>query len=139
MDDGVFCLHRDLTPGNIIRAGGRDYWIDLGEVTYGDPDIDFGNMMFICNHVPEKLIDKLYHISIEQFREFVGIFGREYFGERWGTSELNEKLHNILLLKAGSTILKRPKSRILYSPLIKGQMFRYKILRAIMNFLIREM
>lgn len=136
MDDGAFCIHGDLTPGNIIRAEGKDYWIDLGDVMYGDPDIDFGNMMFICNHVPVKLIDYLYHISLEQFREFVGIYAREYFGDRWGTKELDEKLHKVLLLKAGSAVLKRPKSGILYRPLISGDIRKYKILTGIMNRLI---
>ena len=136
MDDGIFCIHGDLTPGNIIRAEGKDYWIDLGDVMYGDPDIDFGNMMFICNHVPVKLIDYLYHISLEQFREFVGIYAREYFGDRWGTQELEDKLHKVLLLKVGSAVLKRPRSGILYRPLIRGDIRKYKILTGIMNRLI---
>lgn len=136
MDDAVYCIHGDLTPGNIIRAGGKDYWIDLGDVMYGDPDIDFGNMMFICDHVPVKLIDYLYHISLEQFREFVGIYAREYFGDRWGTKELDEKLHKVLLLKAGSAVLKRPRSGILYRPLIRGDIRKYKVLASIMNRLI---
>lgn len=136
MDDGVFCIHGDLTPGNIIRADGKDYWIDLGDVSYGDPDIDFGNMIFLCNHVPVKLIDYLYHISLEQFREFVRIYAQEYFGERWGTKELEEKLHKVLLLKAGSSVLKRPRSGILYRPLIRGDMHRYRILKAIINVFI---
>ena len=137
MDDAVYCIHGDLTPGNIIRAGGKDYWIDLGDVMYGDPDIDFGNMMFLCDHVPVKLIDYLYHISLEQFREFVEIYGKEYFGDRWGTRELEDKLHKVLLLKAGSAVLKRPKSGILYRPLIRGDLRRYGIMKAIMNVFIR--
>lgn len=136
MENAVTCIHGDLTPGNIIRAGEKDYWIDLGEVTYGDPDIDFGNMMFICNYVPVKLVDYLYHISREQFRKFVETYAQEYFGERWGTKELNEKLHYVLLLKAGSSVLKRPASAILYKPLISGHMRRYRILNAIMNVLV---
>lgn len=138
MDDEAFCIHGDLTPGNIIRAGGKDYWIDLGEVTWGDPDIDFGNMMFVSNHIPVKLVEYLYHVSREQFREFVGIYAREYFGERWGTPELEAKLHDVLLIKAGNSILKRPASGILYRPLINGHHFRYSIIRGLMNLLVRK-
>lgn len=138
MDDEDFCLHGDLTPGNIIRAGGKDYWIDLGEVTYGDPDIDFGYMMFISDHIPKKLVPYLYHISRKQFREFTRIFGQEYYGDRWGTPELNAKLHNVLLIKAGNSILKRPKAALIYRPLIGGRKLRYTLLRALMNLLVRE-
>lgn len=138
MDDDVCCIHGDLTPGNIIRVDGKDFWIDLGDVTYGDPDIDFGNMMFICNHVPVKLIDYLYHISLGQFREFVSIYAQEYFGERWGTKELDEKLHKVLLLKAGLSVLKRPRAGILYRPFIRGDIRRYKIITSIVNRFITK-
>ena len=138
MDDAVFCIHGDLTPGNIIRASNKDYWIDLGDVTYGDPDIDFGNMLFVSYHIPPRLIGYLYHISRKQFREFTEIYAQEYFGERWGTPELDEKLHNVLLLKVGLSVLKHPASGFFYRPFIKGQMFRYKIRRAIMNAVVRK-
>lgn len=139
MSDEAFCIHGDLTPGNIIRAEGKDYWIDLGEVTYGDPDIDFGNMMFVSHHIPNKLVGFLYHISRKQFRKFVEIYGQEYYGDRWGTPELEAKLHNVLLVKAGKSVLKRPASGFIYRPLIVGRTFRYKIRKGIMNLLVRKM
>lgn len=138
MNSDVFCIHGDLTPGNIIRAEGKNYWIDLGDVTYGDPDIDFGNMLFVSYHIPPKLVKYLYHITRKQFRRFMEICGQEYFGERWGTPELDEKLHNVLLLKVGLSVLKHPASGFFYRPFIKGQMFRYKIRRAIMNAVVKK-
>lgn len=138
MDDEAFFIHGDLTPGNIIRADGKDYWIDLGDVTYGDPDIDFGNLMFVSDHVPAKLVKYLYHISRKQFREFASIVWQEYYGERWGTPELEKKLHNVLLLKAGNSILKRPTAGLLYRPLINGRKVSYAILKSIMNLLVRK-
>lgn len=138
MDDKAYCIHGDLTPGNIIRAGGKDYWIDLGEVTYGDPDIDFGNMMFVSYHIPSKLVEYLYHISRAQFREFVRIYAQEYFGERWGTPELEKKLHAVLLLKAGNSILKRPRSAVLYRSLINGHKLRYSMIKGVTDMLVRK-
>lgn len=138
MDNADFCIHGDLTPGNIIRADGKDFWIDLGEVTYGDPDIDLGNLMFVSDHIPKKLVDFLYHISREQVRKFFEIYGKEYFGERWRTPELDAKMHDILLIKAGSSILKRPKSGIIYRPLINGHMFRYSLKKSILDLLVRK-
>ena len=136
MDDSAFCLHGDLTPGNIIRAEGKDYWIDLGDVMYGDPDIDYCNMMFASNHIPPRLIPYFYHISIEQYRLFSEIYAQEYYGERWGTQELNEKLHNVLLLKMGLTIFKVPLTVFFYRPFINGQERRYRIRRSIMDAIV---
>lgn len=138
MNDEGFCIHGDLTPGNIIRADGKDYWIDLGEVSYGDPDIDIGFMMFISRHIPKNLVKKLYHITSSQFRKFTEVFSKEYFGERWGTPELDARLHNILLIKAGNSILKRPKAALIYSPLISGNRFKYSVRLALMNLLVRK-
>lgn len=139
MRDEAFCIHGDLTPGNIIRAGGKDYWIDLGDVTYGDPDIDMGYLMFVADHIPTKLVDFLYHISRKQFQQFAEIYGREYYGSLWRTPELEAKLHDVLLIKAGNSILKRPASGIIYRPLINGHTLSYSIRRSLMSLFVRKL
>lgn len=138
MDDKDYCVHGDLTPGNIIRADGKNFWIDLGDVTYGDPDIDFGNMMFVSNHVPPKLIEYLYHVSRDQFREFVDAYAHEYFGERWGSQALQEKLQKVLLVKVGLSVLKHPAAGIIYRPFIKGHKHRYALMRKLMDLFVRK-
>ena len=138
MDDMCYCIHGDLTPSNIIRADEKNYWIDLGDVTYGDPDIDFGNMMFVSDHVPPKLIEYFYHITRDQFREFVNIYAHEYFGERWNSQDLQEKLQKVLLIKIGLTVLKQPAAGLIYRPFIKGHKLRYAFMRKLMNLFIRK-
>lgn len=138
MSDEAFCIHGDLTPGNIIRAGGKDYWIDLGDVTFGDPDIDMGYLMFVADHIPTKLVDFLYHISRKQFQEFAEIYGQEYYGSRWRSPELEAKLHDVLLIKAGNSILKRPASGIIYRPLINGHTLSYSIRRSLLSLFVRK-
>ncbi len=42
------CVHGDFQPGNVILAGGKPYWIDLGRFAWGDPMFDFGHLYLSC-------------------------------------------------------------------------------------------
>ena len=48
-------------------------------------------------------------------------------------------LHNVLLIKAGNSILKRPASGIIYRPLIKGHTLSYSIRRSLMSLFVRKL
>lgn len=138
IDDGCFCIHGDMNPGNIIKAEGKNYWIDLGDVSYGDPDIDFADLIFAAENVPYKVMSSIFHFSKEQFVEMVKYYGQEYYGERWGTEELNDKLQNALIIKMGNTIIKRPLTARFYRPFIRGQKFKHKMMICLMNLLVRK-
>lgn len=42
------CVHGDFQPGNVILAGGKPYWIDLGRFAWGDPMFDIGHLYLSC-------------------------------------------------------------------------------------------
>ena len=138
LDDVPFPVHGDCTPGNIIRADGKDYWIDLGDFTYGDPDMDFSTLAFIARYTPAKVVEYLFHLTRRQFKQFLEIYGREYYGNRWGSRELKQKLDSVIMIKAGLAIAGRPRSVMLYLPLLRGQRFKFAIIKSIADVLVRK-
>lgn len=137
LDKVSYPVHGDFTPGNIVRSQGRDYWIDLGEFAYGDPDMDLSYLIFLAEYTPAKIVNSLFHISRKQFSSFLEIYGRQYYGRRWHSPELEEKIHKLMLLKAAQTIAKRPRAAILYLPFLKGQKFRFAIKLKLADIFLR--
>lgn len=138
-DNVAFGVHGDLNPGNIIQTeDGKDFWIDLGDFSYGDPDYDICSLLFLSSYTPAKVVEYLFHITRKQCAEILEIFGREYYGDKWHTPELDEKLHRILMVKAGATIAKNPRAAKLYLPLLKGQKLRQKFVGFIVDHLITK-
>lgn len=74
------CLHGDMHIGNVITTGRDDLWIDMSDFSYGNPLFDVAMMYFTAYCSPEDMVEDLYHITAEQFREVYRIFAREYFG-----------------------------------------------------------
>lgn len=138
MQDVPFPVHGDFTPGNIIRAGGKDYWIDLGDFAYGDPDMDLSNLVFLARYTPAKVVDYLFHITRKQFKQFLEIYGREYYGSRWGSPEMNQKIDCVVKIKTGLSIVNNPRSAILYLPLLRGRKRVFAIIMKIVDVLLRK-
>lgn len=137
--DGVTtCLHGDLHPGNMIRSGSNNYWIDMNSFGYGNPDIDMGTFLTVCTCSPRKVIEDLFHMSKRQFKRFFEVFGQEYYGELWHTKELEERLNRVLRLRYGTAIATRPKSAILFLPLLKGQKTKSAIIKLIADIAVRK-
>ena len=114
------CLHSDLQIGNLIRSNGQDYWIDLGDFGYGDPDQDFSSFYIMANLTPKHVVKWLTHISRRQFRKFVNLYGHYYYGEQYDTQELQEKLKHVALLKLSRDISENPRVLSLYKDLYRG-------------------
>ena len=74
------CLHGDLHIGNIITNDMEDWWIDLGDFSYGHPLFDLGMTYFTAKCNENDLTMRLYHISNEQYSKFWDIFIRAYLG-----------------------------------------------------------
>ena len=74
------CLHGDLHIGNIITNDMEDWWIDLGDFSYGYPLFDLGMVYFTAKCNDDDLTMKLYHITNEQYYRFWDIFIRAYLG-----------------------------------------------------------
>ena len=116
-------IHGDFQPGNIIRSEGRDYWIDLGDFTYGDPDFDMASLLMLSKNTPSAIVKSLFHISRKEMAQFTEIYGAEYYGSRWHTKELDRKLDRVLLLKMGLSITNKPQSAFMFLPYIMGRKF----------------
>lgn len=91
-------VHGDLHFGNVITDGVKDYFIDLGQFSYGDPLIDDSMNYFICNLTLEPMIQGLYHVDCATGRKFWKVFEKRYFGEPLGNDETYMNLYAPYLL-----------------------------------------
>ena len=80
IDGCTTCLHGDLHTGNLIRAEGRDYWIDFDRFSYGAPILDIGHMYNSFVAVSNLgFVQKLFHMNKEQLNTFWDFFVEEYY------------------------------------------------------------
>lgn len=83
LPDADTCVHGDLHFGNLIRAGEKDYLIDISSFSYGHPYFDIAMMVAIhrLSFTNPPLHMELFHCTVEQSDLFWQCFIREYFGE----------------------------------------------------------
>lgn len=135
------CIHGDLQPGNVIRTGGRNLWIDIGKFGYGDPDLDFSSLYVLSHFTPKGIVKDLMHLSARQMREFTDCYGREYYGDRYDTAELQEKIRQIGLLHLGASfaVSDMPKAfRFFYIDAFYGNRLRSKFKMMLMDLFVRK-
>ncbi len=138
MPDNTAPIHGDFQPGNIIRAGGQDYWIDLGDFTYGDPDYDMASLLMLAKYTPAGIVKYLFHISKKEMARFVEVYGAEYYGSRWHSTELDIKLNKVLCLKMGLSISNRPKSAFMFLPYILGNKSKADLISRLCDLIITK-
>lgn len=63
------CLLGDFHFGNLITTGEKDYWIDLGEFTHGNPVFDIARFGFSLE-LPSIATDHLFHLDNKQMSTF---------------------------------------------------------------------
>ena len=140
MEHCTTCLHSDMHIGNVVRSEGRDYWIDFGGFGYGDPDLDFAALLLIVYFTPKHVVKWLLHISRDDFRDFVDIYGSYYYGDRYNTPELRQKLWHAALLRVGYSITVNPKLRLpLFKDIIIGRKRRFAFKMHILDLLVRRL
>ncbi|MBR1569945.1 MAG: TIGR02172 family protein [Bacteroidales bacterium] len=76
------CLHGDLHIGNIITDGIKDYWIDLGDFSWGCPEWDFSMIYFIAYYMTPERTDQLFHLDPATLRKHWTLLVRAYYGFR---------------------------------------------------------
>lgn len=93
LPDADTCVHGDLHFGNIIKADGRNYLIDIASFSYGHPYFDIAMMVAIHNlqSIRPEYHKELFHCTVEQSEQFWQCFIKEYFGESV-TSEMVEQM-----------------------------------------------
>ena len=120
LEPATTCLHGDLNPCNIITAEGKVYWIDLGDFGYGDPLLDFSILSHMGSWGPAPMVKYLFHIDRKQLWQFYQAMGRQYFGPRWGSPELKERLDHIAQIMAAKAICLWPDSYRVNIPYLLG-------------------
>lgn len=74
------CLHGDFHIGNIITDGEKDYWIDLGDFSYGAPEWDLSMNLYLAYYMSPENMDLLFHLDPVTFRKHWSILVRTYYG-----------------------------------------------------------
>ncbi|MBQ0077833.1 MAG: phosphotransferase [Bacteroidales bacterium] len=74
-------IHGDLQFSNAIMAGGKDYFIDLGDFAYGHPYFDLGMVLFTCLYDNEEFLKECFHMDKSTAAAFWHWFVKEYFGQ----------------------------------------------------------
>lgn len=137
MSDSTTSLHCDFQPGNIIRADGKDYWIDLGDFCYGDPDLDMASLLLLSTLTPAAVVKYLFHISKKEMARFTEIYGREYYGSDWHSPQLDTKLDKVLCIKLGMSIT-NPSTASMFLPYITGHRFKAKLITKLCDIFFTE-
>lgn len=71
-------------------------------------------------------------------KQFLEIYGQEYYGSRWHSAELDEKIRKLMLIKTGQSIAKNPRSAKHYLSFLRGQRLRFAITLKIADLLVRK-
>ena len=74
-------LHGDLQFGNIIFAGDRRYFIDLGDFGYGYPLFDIGMVYSIAYLSDPEFVRYAFHMDQATAARFWRAFAPVYFGD----------------------------------------------------------
>lgn len=90
-------IHGDLQFGNAIFAGGKRYFIDLGDFCYGHPYFDLGMVYLCCKLGSEDYTKEHFHMDADTASRFYDAFIPAYFGPDCDP----EKISEILLPYAG--------------------------------------
>lgn len=88
--DCTTCLHGDMHIGNVITtaldatnpSAGRqqDFWIDMGDFSWGDPRFDLGMFYLTTNVSDEGMAQHLFHLDLATLRHIWNVFVRHYYG-----------------------------------------------------------
>lgn len=95
------CVHGDLHVGNIIKADGKSYFIDLGEFSYGHPYFDLSMIPAIIYswHGRDDLYNNAFHFGEELFVEFWKHFVNYYFDGTKTVEQAEEELLPYIALR----------------------------------------
>lgn len=74
------CLHGDLHIGNIITNGVKDYWIDLGDFSWGCPEWDFAMIYYTAFYLGPEKTDWIFHLDPTTLQKHWRILIQAYYG-----------------------------------------------------------
>lgn len=79
--DSDTAVHGDLHFGNVIFSGDEEWFIDLGEFSYGNPMFDFGMSMISMCLMREEPMKEMFHTDKSTALRFWHTFLQGYFGK----------------------------------------------------------
>lgn len=85
-------IHGDLQFSNVIFAGQKRYFIDLGDFCWGNHLFDLGMVYLCCNLSREEFIEETFHMPKSLAIRFWEYFAREYFGPGIPLREIEEQI-----------------------------------------------
>ena len=85
-------IHGDLQFSNVIFAGQKCYFIDLGDFCWGNHLFDLGMVYLCCNLSKEEFIEETFHMPKSLAIRFWDYFAREYFGPGIPIREIEEQI-----------------------------------------------
>lgn len=97
--DATTAIHGDLQFGNAISAGGKDYFIDLGDFSYGHPYFDLGMVLFTSKYDNPDFLRKVFHMEPATAAEFWHHFVKAYFGPEADPDDIEKILRPYAALK----------------------------------------
>ena len=85
-----------------------------------------------------KVVEYIFNLTRGQFKRFLELYGREYYGDRWGSRELKQKLDAALSIRVALTIANRPRAAKLYLPFLRGQKLKFTVIMRVLDILVRK-
>lgn len=101
LPDGNTAVHGDLHFGNIIKADGRNYLIDISNFSCGHPNFDLA-MTFAVSRMPSAnpdLFRDMFHCRPEDGARFWQSFLKHYFGPDVDEDAVTQMLMPFLALR----------------------------------------
>ena len=85
-------IHGDLQFSNLIMAGGKNYFIDLGDFCYGYNLFDVGMVYLCCCVSDEAFIKEVFHMPKSLSTKFWEYFAPAYFGNDRPLKDITEEI-----------------------------------------------
>ena len=85
-------IHGDLQFSNLIMAGGKNYFIDLGDFCYGYNLFDVGMVYLCCCVSDETFIKEVFHMPKSLSIKFWEYFAPAYFGKDRPLKDITEEI-----------------------------------------------
>jgi len=99
-EDIPFLIHGDFHFGNVITDGKEDYFIDLGNLSYGNPKFDIAMFYLVTHFSLIPLLEREFHVNVEQAMEFWNVFKKNYYGRDISDEEIFASIKNYIILRS---------------------------------------
>ena len=97
--DAFTAIHGDLQFSNVITDGAQNYFIDLGDFAYGNPQFDLGMVLLTSRYDSDEFVEEVFHMTNETANKFWLGFVAGYYGPNADPDEIDRQLRPFAGLK----------------------------------------